>query len=293
LAIAACLLGMAVAQTPPLMLYRHTTSDGGNQAQAQTSTDYLPTFCTDYTSKVVVAACGQDSNTGGNPLPMDPATPMNLILQCRGLPDALVCATAGNAFSSMCCEATLDNLLTQCSLVVRVFNGGSATTTLVTAMLDIYPGDNGIPPLMTTPNLAAPPQGRQTVRLLGSLASLAPINVPFNDRRRVFVDLPFVYCGNSGLTLTFGITGTAKSAESEVFVCQQNMQTCGSQLNHGTDNAVTVFHSLVSLPLQLGSSYFLRIFSFGHDEVTPNIEVVIATTVATTAREAWAVNQTN
>jgi len=287
--IFACFLGIAGAQQ---MLSRHTTVDGGNQAQAQTSTDYLPAFCTDYTSKVVVAACGQDSNTGGNPSPFDPATPMNLILRCSGIPDALICSTTGNAFSSMCCEATLDNLLMQCSLAVRVFNGGSATTTLITAMLDVYPGDNGIPPLMTTPNLPAPPQGRQTIRLLGSLASLAPVKVPFNDRRRVFVDLPFIYCGASGQTLTFGITGTAKSAESEVYVCQAGMTNCGSQINHGTDYVVTVFHNLQSLPLQLGSSYFVRIFSFGHDAVTPDIEVVIATTTVTTSK-AWAGNRTN
>jgi len=293
LAIFVCFLGIARAQTPALMLSRHTTDDGGKQATAQTSTDFVPTLCTDYTSKVVVAACGQDTNTGGNPLSQDPATPMNLILQCRGVSDALICATAGNDFTAMCCEATLDNLLLQCSLVVRVFNAGSATTTLATAMLDIYPGDNGIPPLMTTPNLPAPPQDRPTIRLLGSLASLAPIKVPFNDRRRVFVDLPFTYCGISGQSLTFGITGTAKSAESEVYVCLPNT-ACGSQINHGTDHVVSVFHNLRSNSLILGSSYFVRIFSFGHDEVSEDIDVVVATTVGSSkASQGWPVNQTN
>jgi len=278
------LLAFLTIAAGELLITRHTAAAGGHQARTQTSTDYLAHFCTNYTLPMVVHGCGQDTSTGGNPGPLDPATPMNVIMQC-GASETLICATAGNGISDMCCEAVLqEGLSTLCRLLVRVFNGGTFTTTLVTSMLDFYPAVNDdlkrIPrALMTDPTLpVAPPD--QVRSLLTSVATLAPITVPFNDRRRNMIDLSFFYCGQSNLAVTFGVSGTTLSAESEVFVCEQAMgATCGNQNNYGTDGVVTVFHSISSRPLSYGRQYFLRLLSYGHENGKPTIDVVVGNTV--------------
>jgi len=277
------LLGFLATASSELLLTRHVTAQGGHQARTATSTDYLSHFCTNYSVPLVVKACGADTSTGGNPGPRDPATPMNLLLVCRDGP-SLVCSALGNGIDDMCCQAVLhEGLSTQCQLVVRVFNGGTITTTLVTAQLDVYPAVNDdlkrIPrALMTDPTLPIPPQD-QVRPLLTSVATLSPVQVPFNDRRRNVVDLAFDYCGLSNQKVVFGVIGTSLSAESEVFICDISMgATCGNQNHHGTDNVVTVFHSVESYPLLYGRKYFIRLLSFGHEDGTPEISVTIANT---------------
>jgi len=281
----AVVLGFLATATSELLLNRYTSGFGGHQSISQTSTDYIPHICTNYTHPVVVHACGADTSTGGNPGPLDPATPMNVIQRC-GTSLTLICAAKGDSIGAMCCQAVLpDGVNPQCDLIIRVFNGGATTTTLVTSMVDIYPALTDdlkrIPrALMTEPMLPPPPNQVQVRTLLTSVATLSPIVVPFNDRRRVMVDLAFDYCGVGNRPVTFGITGTTLSAESEVFVCETAMGAfCGNQRNHGTDGIVTVFHSVTSLPLVYGGSYFIRLFSYGHEGTKPTIEVVIGNTV--------------
>jgi len=267
-----------------LLLTRHTTATGGHQARTSTSTDYITHFCHNTTLPLAVRGCGADVNTGGNPGPRDPATPMNLILQCSGSEEALICGAPGNNITDMCCEAVLpQGFAAGCVVVLRVFNGGSITVTLVTGQVDAWAvvvDDIARLPraLMTTPTLPRAPQD-QVRPLLTSVASLSPITVPFNDRRREMVDLGFFFCGESS-QVTFGVGGTTLSAESEVFVCEKEMgELCGNQLNHGTDNVVTTFHSVVSKTLQYGREYFIRVFSYGHEGGQPTINITLANTV--------------
>jgi len=267
------------------MLTRHATIAGGHQSIPRTSTDYLTHFCRDYERPFAVHACGADTSTGGNPGPRDPATPINVILSCRE-GDTLVCATTGHNITNMCCDAVIvPGFSSQCSLIVRVFNSGGATTTLVTAQIDAWEATNDdiirFPHATNTPpTLPAPPNKDQVRNLLTSVASLGPVRVPFNNRRNNNTDLSFVFCGKATVPVMFGVGGTSLSAESEVFVCTKEMgDDCGFQQHHGTDSVVTVFHSVQSLPLEYGRQYFIRLFSYGHEDANADINVTVANTV--------------
>jgi len=187
----------------------------------------------------------------------------------------------------MCCSAVIiPGFSSQCNLTVRVYNSGGGTTTLVTAQIDAWEAteeDLLLMPRATNkaPELPPPPSSDQIRNLNTSVATRTPIVVPFNNRRYNMTDLHFVFCGSAAV-VTFGVSGTSLSAESEVFVCTEDMaDDCGFQQHHGTDNVVTVFHSVQSKELLYGKRYFIRLFSYGHENGQASIEVAVANTVVT------------
>jgi len=184
----------------------------------------------------------------------------------------------------MCCNAVIiPGFSSQCNLTVRVYNSGGGTTTLVTAQIDAWEATEEdllrMPRATNNAPELPPPPPDQVRNLLTSVATLAPIVVPFNNRRNNMTDLHFVFCGTTS-SVQFGVSGTSLSAESEVFVCTDDMgDDCGFQRHHGTDSVVTVFHSVKSNDLEYGKRYFIRLFSYGHENGQASIEVAVANTV--------------
>jgi len=282
-------LGFALvsAQNQSNLVQRFNTASGGSQAVAQTSTDFLTNSeqCVDFFVPMTIEACAADVTTGGNPGPFDAYTPLNVLLRCPTSVEIL-CETTGDAIQNMCCQVSIATLPANCALIVRVFNGGDSTTTLVTANADLWPAT---PQELAAPRkritgtpLPNPPPG-QTRSFLVSVVTRDPVSVPFNNRRTVPVDTYFPFCGQNG-AVTFGITGQVLSAESQAFICAPGSEAnCGPNNNLGTDNKVSVFHSITTRgPLTRGIRYFVRLFGFGHQDSSPSFSVIISNTESAT-----------
>jgi len=273
-------VGAALASGEDLLLYRQTTGEGGQQARAGTTSDFLTHFCFAQQQPLEIHACAADVNTGGNPSPRDPATPMNLILQCSGA-ETLVCEAPGNNIHNMCCNAVLpQGVPPGCILISRVLNGGG-NQVLVTSQIEArFAADQlEIHNLTQRAPILPRPYPGQVFPLLTSVATAQPVEVMFNRGRNVETDMFFFYCGmNRGVT--FSVAGTAISAESDVFICKEETgANCGAQDNWGTDKIIGVFHSIQSGLLEYGRKYFVRVFSFGHSGSSPNITVTVSNTI--------------
>jgi len=269
------------------VMMRYSTPRGGVQSLPATSTDLVAHVCKSYTTPLAVHACGEDAVTGGNPGPFEPATPMNVVLAC-GAVESRLCWTLGNNISNMCCRAILPSLSPDCKLLVRVFNTAGPQV-LVMGQLDAWEAseeDMKTFPQATfdKPNLPTPPP-EQVRSFDTSMATLQPVPVVFHDRHTKWTDVEFTYCGKRG-PVSFGVGGTSLASVSEVYVCRKDMAiNCSSRQNIGTDNVITVFHSILASPLEYGVTYIIRVFNSGHWDNNPTIMVEVANTVMETP--AW------